>query len=87
MENEEEEEKEVVEVRKLKQSNKDKDELISELKKELICFKNERLSMLEDREKLAKLYELGLIDDAGDPLFVDRTALDNREGKEELMKF
>ena len=87
MENEEEEEKEVVEVRKLKQSNKDKDELISELKKELISFKNERLSMLEDREKLAKLYELGLIDDAGDPLFVDRTALDNREGKEELMKF
>ena len=87
MENEEEEEKEVVEVRKLKQSNKDKDELISELKKKLISFKNERLSMLEDREKLAKLYELGLIDDAGDPLFVDRTALDNREGKEELMKF
>ena len=86
MENEEEE-KEVVEVRKLKQSNKDKDKLISELKKELISFKNERLSMLEDREKLAKLYEFGLIDDAGDPLFVDRTALDNREGKEELMKF
>ena len=86
MENEEEV-KGSVEISKLRQSNKDKDELINTLKKKLISFEDEKLSLLEDRGKLAKLYDLGLIDSAGEPLYVEPPDLEDKDEKEEIMRF
>ena len=86
MENEEEV-KGSVEISKLRQSNRDKDELINTLKKKLISFEDEKLSLLEDRGKLAKLYDLGLIDSAGEPLYVETPDLEDKDEKEEIMRF
>ena len=48
-----------------------KDKIIDELKKDLESFKKERIVLLEDSEKLYKLYHLGVIDNKGDPLPFD----------------
>ena len=42
--------------------------IINSLKSIVEYFEIERIKMLEDQEKLAKLYEMGLIDDHGDPV-------------------
>ena len=41
--------------------------------------------MLEYRAKLAKLYDIRLIDSAGDPILVDSKEFDEAESKEEFM--
>ena len=63
-----EEEKSHSEVSKWKKSNSEKEKLIGNLKKKIIYFENEKLEYLNDRAKLAKLFDLGLIDSSGDPL-------------------
>ena len=42
--------------------------IINSLKSKVEYFEIEKIKMLEDQEKLAKLYEMGLIDDHGDPV-------------------
>ena len=82
-----EEENKSFEIHSLKRNNKEKDELINELKTKIVSFESEKLMMLDDRAKLAKLYDMGLIDSAGDPILVDPKDFDEAESKEELMKF
>ena len=41
---------------------------------------------LEDRGKLAKPYDFGIIESAGEPLIADPPDEPNDENKEELMK-
>ena len=50
-------------------------------------FEDERIKLLDERAKLAKLYDMGLIDSAGDPIFVESPDENNETNKEELMKF
>ena len=63
-----EETKETAEVSRLRRSDKEKEKLIDDLKEKIVNFEYERLEYLNDRSKLAKLYDLGLIDSVGDPL-------------------
>ena len=63
-----EEEKSYSEVSRLRKYDKDKEELIGNLKKKIIDFENEKFEYLNDRAKLAKLFDLGLIDSSGDPI-------------------
>ena len=42
--------------------------IVNSLKSKVKYFEIERIKMLEDQEKLAKLYEMGLIDDHVDPV-------------------
>ena len=50
-------------------------------------FEDERLQLLDDRAKLTKLFDMGLKDSTGDPIFVEPPN-DNKEIKnKELMNF
>ena len=82
-----EEEKSGIEIQNLKRANREKDELIKMLKGKIVGFESEKLEFLDDRSKLAKLFELGLIDSEGDPIYVEHPDEREAEGKEELMKF
>ena len=62
----EEEDKEY--ANELKEANIKKDELIADLKAKIDKFEEERLDFLEDKNKLAILYDLRVIDSNGDPL-------------------
>ena len=42
--------------------------------------------LLDDRFKLARIYEIGLIDSAGDPIFVKSSEDIETTNKEEFMK-
>ena len=55
--------------------------------REIVIFESEKLELLIDRAKLARLNDMGLIDSAGDPILVE--VPDDNEGadKEEFMKF
>ena len=66
---------------------KDKDTLISDLKRKIVMFESEKLELLDDRAKLAKLYDMGLINSAGDPILVEVPEDDEGANKEEFMKF
>ena len=55
----------------LKRLSKEKDDLIDELKQKILNFANERLELIDDRSKLARLYDMGLIDSAGEPILVE----------------
>ena len=80
-----EEEKGSFEISTLMRSNNEKDNLISELKRKLVLFESEKLEFLDDR---AKLYDLSIIDSAGEPLNVDPPDDEYKgESKEELTKF
>ena len=82
-----EEEKCSFEVLTLKKANKEKDELINELKKKIVGFESEKLELYDNRQTLARLYDLGLIDDQGEPIFIEHPGDREAEGKEELVKF
>ena len=82
-----EEEKSLFEVSMLKKANDNKDVLIAELKDKVKNFEYERIEFLDDRAKLAKLYDMGLIDNAGDPLLAKPPDDPDTTNKEELMKF
>ena len=43
--------------------------------------------MLDDRTKLAKLCDMGLIDSAEDSILVDPKEFEEADNKEEFMKF
>ena len=43
--------------------------------------------MLDDRAKLAKLYDMGLIDSSGNPILVNPKDFNEAKSKEELIKF
>ena len=45
-----------------------KGEINWKFKEKIIDFENEKLEYLNDRAKLAKLFDLGIIDSSGDPL-------------------
>ena len=55
--------------------------------RKIIIFESEKFELLDDRAKLVRLYDMGLIDSAGNPILVE--VPDDNEGanKEEFMKF
>ena len=55
----------------LKRLSKEKDDLIDELKQKISNFEYERLELIDDRSKLVRLYDMGLIDSAGEPILVE----------------
>ena len=56
---------------KLKKENIEKDDIINNIKNHMRKFETERLDLLDERAKLAKLYDMGLIDNSGDPILVE----------------
>ena len=66
--NEFEEDKNTQDYNEIKQQLSTKQRVIEELKSEVDRFENERIKLLDDQTKLAKLYEMGFIDDHGDPV-------------------
>ena len=73
-------------ILQLKKENWEKDSIIKNLKNQVREFEIERLDLLDERAKLAKLYDMGLIDSAGDPILVEPPEYDSK-AKDELMKF
>ena len=71
----------------LKRDSKIKDRFIWELNWKTLKFENEKLEILDDIAKLAKLYELGMIDGSRDPIYIDPTYENNFTIKEELTRF
>ena len=63
-----EEKKEPAAESKLIRTNKENEKLIDDLKWKIVNFENEILGYLDDRSKLARLYDMGIIDSAGDPI-------------------
>ena len=51
-----------------KKQMKDNQKIIEDLNSKVDRFEQERIRLLDDQAKLAKLYEMGYIDDNGDPL-------------------
>ena len=86
-ENSKEEPKSSTYIGQLKKINKEKDQNISSLKQKILHFEKEKIEYLDDRSKLVRLYDIGLIDSAGDPLLADPPDDLDAENKEELMKF
>ena len=86
-ENSKEESKSSTYIGQLKKINKEKDQFISSLKQKILHFENEKIEYLDDRSKLARLYDIRLIDSAKDPLLADPPDYPDAENKEELMKF
>ena len=82
-----EEEKSLFEASMIKKANDNKDVLIAELKDKVKNFEYERIEFLDNRAKLSKLYDMGLIDSAGDPLLVEPPDDHDITNKEEFMKF
>ena len=76
-----------IDTSRLEKINREKDSLISDLKRKILTFENEKLELLDDRAKLARLYEMGLIDSSGDPILVEPPEDDEAANKEEFMKF
>ena len=54
-----EEEKESINSIQLHRLNKEKDDIIDDLKKKIEEFEDEKLDYLDDRSKLAQFYDLG----------------------------
>ena len=63
-----EETKEQAAVSKLIRTNKENEKLIDDLKGKIVNFEKEILRYLDDRSKLARLYDMGIIDSAGNPI-------------------
>ena len=62
--------KEYLEVLFLSKGNKEKDDQFKEIKDKVMNFEDEWLQLLDDRAKLAKLFDMVQIESAGDPIFV-----------------
>ena len=67
----EEEEKKLSSVMKLKRENIENDSIINNLKNQIREFKTERFDLLDERAKLAKLQDMGLIDSVGDLMLIE----------------
>ena len=65
----------------------EKDDIIADLKMKISKFEEEKLMHLDNRGKITKIYDFGIIDSAGEPLIDDPPDEPNNENKEELMKF
>ena len=50
-------------------------------------LESEKLELFDDRVKLAKLYDMGLIDSVGVPILVEVPEDDEGANKEEFMNF
>ena len=61
--------------------------MISKLKSKIKKFEEEKLLFLEDSAKLSKLYNMGIIDSAGEPLYGYPEDDDHEEKQEEIMRF
>ena len=68
----EEKDKTEHENKDLEKEFKKKQSVIEDLISKVNQFESERIKLLEDQSKLAKLYEMGVIDDHGDPLPFDQ---------------
>ena len=51
-----------------KEKHKAQTTIINDLKSKIERFEHERIILLEDQAKLAKLFDMGYIDNHGDPL-------------------
>ena len=69
----------MIEVDKEKRKNyeemdklvKSKQDIIDSLNSKVEQFEDERIRLLGDQSKLAKLYEMGLTDNQGDPILIE----------------
>ena len=50
---------------------KSKQDIIDGLKSKVEQFEDEQIRLLGDQSKLAKMYEIGLIDNQGDPILIE----------------
>ena len=82
-----EEVKSSVDIGRLRKQSKEKDQIIGSLKMKISDFEDERLLYLEDSSKLAKLFDMGLIDRVGEPIYVDPQNDSNEKRRVDLMKF
>ena len=82
-----EEVKSSVDIGRLRKQNKEKDQIINSLKIKISDFEDERLLYLEDSSKLAKLFDMGLIDSAGEQKSFDPSNYSNETRREDLIKF
>ena len=82
-----EEEKEFINFTQLQRLNKKKDDIIDNLKKNIEEFKDEKLDYLDDRSKLAQLYDLGVIESAGNVILANLKDDQEERSKEDLMRF
>ena len=64
----EEEEKVQIETLKFKEQIDQDLKVIKNLKNQIDKFEKERILFLDNSEKLGKLYQMGIIDNKGDPL-------------------
>ena len=85
--NKNEEEKGTIWTYSLKKDNEEKDMQIDELTSKIALFEKENFELLEHRDKLSKLYDLGLVDSAGDPLIAHPDDDIQVEKKEEFIRF
>ena len=61
-----EEDKDDGRITRLRKENEAKDEAVHNLKIKLQEFEQQRVELLENQDKLARLYEMGIIDSKGD---------------------
>ena len=76
-----------IQIAKLERFSRDKDAIIDDLKRKIVRFESDHLKLLDDRSKLARLFEMGLIDSAGDPILVEPQEDNETTNKEEYMRF
>ena len=76
-----------VDIRRLRKQSKEKDQIIGSLKMKISDFEDERLLYLEDNSKLVKLFDMGLIDSAGEQKSFNPNNNSNETKREDLMKF
>ena len=55
--------------------------------RKIVIFESEKLELLDDGAKFARLYDMGLIDSAGDSILVEIPNDNEGANKEEFMKF
>ena len=72
---------------KLKRENIEKNRINNNLKDQVGEFETERLDLLDKRAKLAKLYDMRLIDSARDPIPVEPSEENDTRTKDEYIKF
>ena len=82
-----EEEKESINSTQLHLLNKENEDIIDNLKKKIEEFEDEKLDYLDNRSKLAKLYDLGVIDSAGNVILANLKNEQEERSKEDLMRF
>ena len=88
MEDEKEETKtQSIKISKLEKVSRDKVVLINDPKRKIVRFESYHIKFFDDRSKFAQLNSMGLIDSAGNSIFVESPEDNENTNKEGYMKF